>query len=454
MKIEIKAGPNAGQQHDIEGTTVVGRDPDSATLVIDDAEASRRHASLTPGGDGVVVEDLGSTNGTFVNGERVEGTRNAGAGDEIRIGNTVIEVQSTIEATRMSDVPEPSDPDVTAIGSPVPDASVPGPSGAGAPTAEPPAAPEPPPLPEPPAAPEPVASSAPPPPPPAEGPSSPPPTPGGSDLPGGGGPPSPGGPPPPSPGGSGPPPPPPGGGSAPPPPPPPGQGFGAPPQSAPPQYAGAPPQYSPPGSPPGSYPPVAYGGGGSGYPVDYDVQYPSEGIDRWRPFFHGFLLIPHWFALFFVFIGVAITNIFVPWIVLFTGRFPEGLFNFYAGYMRWTNRVNAYYAFMVDKYPPFSLDEEPQYPVQLRIDPLPGGKIARWRPFFQWILLIPHWIVLMFLGIAAGFVLLVAWFAVVFTRRWPEGLFKFQLGVNRWSARVTTYQYSMTAEYPPFKLDP
>ena len=170
MKIEIKAGPNAGQQHDIEGSTVVGRDPQAATLVIDDPEASRRHASLTPGGDGVVVEDLGSTNGTFVGGQRLEGTRNVGPGEEIRIGNTVIEVQSTIEATRMSPIPEAGDPDATAFSTPVPESSPPGGAEAPPPAPEPigsPPAPEPahePPAPEPPA-PEPVASEPPSPPP-------------------------------------------------------------------------------------------------------------------------------------------------------------------------------------------------------------------------------------------------------------------------------------------------
>ena len=139
VKISIKAGPNAGQEHDIEGGVVVGRDPATATLVIDDPEASRRHASLTPSGSGVSVEDLGSTNGTHVNGERIEGSREAAAGDEIRIGNTVIEVQGGVEATRMSPVPEPVDADATAIGSPVPDASVPAPEPAAAETGEPPA---------------------------------------------------------------------------------------------------------------------------------------------------------------------------------------------------------------------------------------------------------------------------------------------------------------------------
>ena len=450
MKIEIKAGPNAGEQHDIEGSTVVGRDPASATLVIDDPEASRRHASLTPGGDGIVVEDLGSTNGTYVNGDRIEGTRNAGAGDEVRIGNTVIEVQSTIEATRMSPAPEPGDPDATAIGSPVPDAPAGGPPEPSAPAGGPPepsapaggppepSAPEPPSMPEPPAAPqapapEPVAASEPyaAPQPPAAPPA---PSPMAEQPPG---------PPPPPPGGGAPPPPPPGG----------GQGFGAPPQGAPPQSP--PPQYQPPGSPPGSYPPVAYGGGGSAYPIDFDVQYPSEGIDRWRPWFHGLLLIPHMFALMFIAIGVFFTWIITWWAILITGKYPEGLFNFHAGFLHWSNRVNAYYGFMVDKYPPFSMGEEPQYPVKTRIEYPPGGKIARWRVLVHWLLVFPHGIVLLFLLIAQIFVIFVAFWIVTFTRKWPEGLFKFVVGVTRWNLRANAYGYLwMREEYPPFQLDP
>jgi hypothetical protein len=250
MKIVIKEGPNAGREHDVEGPTVVGRDPASAQLVIDDPEASRRHASLAPGGAGLTVEDLGSTNGTFVNGERIEGSRDAAAGDEIRIGTTVLEVQSTAEVTRMSAIPEPADADATAIGSALPD---------------PPAAPEPP-APEP----EPGYASPPPPEPSYDAPAEPapsydapgepapaaydapaepatpaweeptetaPPAPGG--LPGAapeGG--LPGGPPPPPDYGS---PPPPAGG--PPPPPGAGQGYGAPAQG----YEQPPPQYGQPG---------------------------------------------------------------------------------------------------------------------------------------------------------------------------------------------------------------
>ncbi|HEX8052527.1 MAG TPA: FHA domain-containing protein, partial [Thermoleophilaceae bacterium] len=150
MKIVIKQGPNSGEELEVQGSIVVGRDPEAASFVIDDPEASRRHASIVPSETGVVVEDLASTNGTFVNGERIEGTRDVGAGDEIRIGNTVLEVQSAVEVTRMSPIPEASDPDATAIGVAIPDEPPPAPPAA----TEPPAAPEPP-APEPPTAAEP-----------------------------------------------------------------------------------------------------------------------------------------------------------------------------------------------------------------------------------------------------------------------------------------------------------
>jgi hypothetical protein len=420
MKLLIKEGPNSGQELDVDSEVVVGRDPASASLVIEDPEASRRHASLTPGGSGVTVEDLGSTNGTYVNGERLESARDASEGDEIRIGNTVLAVHGAIEATRVSAIPEPADSGATAV-SPIPDSPAePEPVAASGPP-EPPAAYEPPAAPEPPG-----------PPPAAQPPAAPPGPPAFAEQPPG-------------------PPPPPGGGSAPPSPGA-GQGFGSPGQEAPPAQ---PPDQAPPGAPPSSYPPVAYGGGGGdGYPVDFDVPYPSDGIDRWRPFLHGILVFPHAVVLFFILIGVLFASIGAWFAILFTGKYPPGIFNFILGFYRWQNRVTAYNNFMVDKYPPFTMDEDPQYPVRTRIDYPPDGKIARWRVFVAGIMAFPHYIVLLFLVIAQMVVFLVAFVAVTITRKWPEGLFKFALGVNRWSMRVGAYTYWMTEEYPPFRLEP
>src|SRR5437763_4572148 len=92
ITLQIIEGPNAGQALDVEGAAVIGRDPASAALVIEDPEASRRHASLIPEGQSLNVEDLGSTNGTFVNGERLVGARVLVPGDRLRVGTTVLEV--------------------------------------------------------------------------------------------------------------------------------------------------------------------------------------------------------------------------------------------------------------------------------------------------------------------------------------------------------------------------
>src|SRR5205823_8427107 len=92
ITLQIIEGPNAGQALDVEGAAVIGRDPASAALVIEDSEASRRHASLIPEGQSLNVEDLGSTNGTFVNGERLVGARVLVPGDRLRVGTTVLEV--------------------------------------------------------------------------------------------------------------------------------------------------------------------------------------------------------------------------------------------------------------------------------------------------------------------------------------------------------------------------
>src|SRR3712207_3776312 len=121
MKLSIVEGPNSGQELDVAEGAVIGRDPQAASVAIEDPEASRKHASVSASGGGLSIEDLGSTNGTFVNGERVEGTRPLTDGDRIKIGTTVLEVRGAIEATQVGSIPEPAGADATAIGSPGPE---------------------------------------------------------------------------------------------------------------------------------------------------------------------------------------------------------------------------------------------------------------------------------------------------------------------------------------------
>jgi pSer/pThr/pTyr-binding forkhead associated (FHA) protein len=436
VQIVIVDGPNAGREFELSGATVVGRDQ-SAGLVIDDPEASRRHASLSVDGETVTVEDLGSTNGTFVNGARISGSKQLAGGDKVRIGTTVFELR----------LPQAEEPDVsdqaTRMGTALPDldelqVTAPRQVPDFAKEPEPPAAEPEPPTPEP-VAPEPVqptAAGIPQPPAPTN---APPPSagaPGGAGGPPGGAagpPPPPGGPPPPA---AGPPP------SAPPPPAP----------APPPPPAAAPPP--PVGAPAGAYSPAPYGGGAtstSDYPINVEADYPQNGITNWRPLVHWLMAIPHFIALFFVFIAAYFAFIGVWFSILFTRRYPPGLFNFLTGAMRWGNRVSGYYYWMTEEYPPFSLDEAP-YPIRSRFT-YPEAGISRWRAFFQGFLAIPHFIVLYFLGIGAYVGAVIAFFAILFTGQYPPAVFNFMVGVMRWQTRTFGFVLLMTEEYPPFSLE-
>lgn len=113
VQLVILEGPDSGREFPVSGSTVLGRDP-SAGIVLDDSEASRRHASVAAGPGGAELEDLGSTNGTFLNGERIADSRTLKSGDKIRIGTTVLEVRVPVQATKVGAViPEIADTDAT-----------------------------------------------------------------------------------------------------------------------------------------------------------------------------------------------------------------------------------------------------------------------------------------------------------------------------------------------------
>ena len=136
--------------------------------------------------------------------------------------------------------------------------------------------------------------------------------------------------------------------------------------------------------------------------------------------------------------------------ILFRQKYPRWWFDWNRELLRFTNRVYAYGALLNDEYP--STDEH-QY-VRLELD-YPDAKegLNRWLPLVKWFLAIPHYIVLVFLLLGALFVLIAAWFAILFTGRYPRGLFDYVVGVMRWSNRVTAYAFVLaTDEYPPFRL--
>jgi hypothetical protein len=148
--------------------------------------------------------------------------------------------------------------------------------------------------------------------------------------------------------------------------------------------------------------------------------------------------------------------------ILFTAKYPKGLFEFSVGVLRWSWRVGfySYQALGTDKYPPFSLDPDPDYPADLDV-PYPerlsrGLVLVKW-----WLLAIPHWIIVgIFQGGYGGrgggglisLLAIIAAIVLLFTGKYPESIFKLVIGFNRWSYRVFVYVSLLTDKYPPFRL--
>jgi len=201
------------------------------------------------------------------------------------------------------------------------------------------------------------------------------------------------------------------------------------------------------------------------YPIQFDVEYPDRPLNRLTSAFRILTAIP--IVLLLAAIGgvtVATTGadtttvaasgsglLFLPPLLMlvFRGKYPRWWYDFNVELLRFHNRVGVYVALMDDRYP--STDEEQS----VRLDvPYPDvARLNRGLPLVKWLLAIPHYIVLAFLTLGALVAIVIAWFAVLFTGRFPRGLFNYLVGVGRWSNRVTAYAFILvTDEYPPFSL--
>jgi len=171
-------------------------------------------------------------------------------------------------------------------------------------------------------------------------------------------------------------------------------------------------------------------------------------------FFFGWLYIgiPHFFLLFFVSLWATILMIVAFFAVLVTGRYPEGMFNFQAGLMRWNLRISARTFNLVDGYPSFGIngkDDNVILEIQ-RPEKLSRG-ILLLRFFFGWLYVgIPHGFILFFREIATCVIAFIAWFIVLFTGKYPESFHAFVTGLFRWTNRLSLYIMFMTDKYPPF----
>ena len=206
------------------------------------------------------------------------------------------------------------------------------------------------------------------------------------------------------------------------------------------------------------------------YPVQFSVDYPDRALNRVTTAFRIFVVIPiaivlgavsgatswHWTSngeSAQVVAGAGGLLVLGPLLmILFRRKYPRWWFDWNLELQRFSNRVGIYMALMDDRYP--STDEHQSVHLDYTY---PDGErdLNRWLPLVKWLLAIPHFIVLLFLDIAAFVVVIVAWFAILFTGRYPQGIFDFVQGVIRWQNRVVAYAFVLvTDRYPPFHLAP
>jgi hypothetical protein len=207
------------------------------------------------------------------------------------------------------------------------------------------------------------------------------------------------------------------------------------------------------------------------YPVRLDASLDTP-LSPWLWLVKWILTIPHFIVLAFLWIGYVVLTFVAGVAILFTGRYPKGIFEFNLGVMRWTWRVLFYAGsggLGTDRYPPFTLGSESAYPATLDVaypDRLSRGLVlVKW-----WLLAIPHYLVLVFIvgggvgwwwgssgaiwsGGLLGLLVLIAAVTLLFTGRYPNSLFDLIIGLNRWVFRVAAYAGLMTDQYPPFRLD-
>lgn len=201
------------------------------------------------------------------------------------------------------------------------------------------------------------------------------------------------------------------------------------------------------------------------YPMTLSIDYPDRNLNRLTTFFRLFTIIPIAIILglltsmscqsdgggwSYQYTAAGLVCLPVVLMLLFRQKYPKWWFDWNLALIKFCTRVLAYFMLLRDEYP--STDEDQAVHIEI---PYPNAEedLNRWLPLVKWFLAIPHYIVLLFLGIAVLVAAIIAWFAILFTSRYPKDLFNLVVGVFRWDLRVIAYAFLLTTDcYPPFRL--
>jgi hypothetical protein len=188
------------------------------------------------------------------------------------------------------------------------------------------------------------------------------------------------------------------------------------------------------------------------YPISYQADPALEGRNRLTTFFRYIVSIP-WQIVMSVYGFVAEIAAIIAWFaIVFTGKYPEGLYNFNAGYLRMSARTNSFMYLLTDEFPPFGGEDATEYPVRIGV-PAPLGAYDRLKTGLRLIIGIPVMLLAIVQGLILYVVSIVAWFAILFTGKLGEGLFNPMRSAMAYLTRTSGYFLLITEDYPPFSFE-
>ncbi|HEY3193014.1 MAG TPA: DUF4389 domain-containing protein [Solirubrobacterales bacterium] len=188
------------------------------------------------------------------------------------------------------------------------------------------------------------------------------------------------------------------------------------------------------------------------YPISYEADAALEGRNRLTSFFRYIVAIP-WLIVAGIYGFIAEIVAVIAWFaIVFTGRYPDGLYNFNAGYLRMIGRVNGFEYLLTDAWPPFGGDQAPDYPVRIGVPPA-LDQYDRLKTGLRLIIGIPVWLLAIVQAIILSVCALIAWFAILFTGKLPEGLFNPIRSASAYLTRATGYFLLLTEDWPPFSYE-